>query len=98
MPKTLDKIINEEEFEKHHSKTKTARSQRDIFFVWTLLMTIAVIGSHFALNLSSPSVTGFVTATEDVTGSFTIMLYAVFALFVTILITAIIYTGITQKD
>lgn len=98
MTRTLDHIVDDTQFEKSYKKQNTARSQKDVFFIWLVLMFIAVFAAHFVLNFSGNTITGFVTATQDPAGNITALLYSMFAVFVVVLVTALIYTGITQKD
>ncbi len=93
-----NKIINEVELKKHHSHQIQIRSQKDIFFIWMLLMFISVIAAHFVLNFIPGSPTGFVTAAESPGTNTTILLGAIMVVCITILITALIYTGVTKKD
>jgi len=98
MARTLDHIIDEAQFERSYKEQNTSRSQRDVFFIWLVLMFIAVFAAHLVLNFSGATVTGFVTATADPTANVSVLLYSLFAVFIVVLITALIYTGITQKD
>jgi hypothetical protein len=98
MPKDLEYIVDDAQFEKHHSQQQEGRGQKDIFFVWILLVLISVIGSHFLLNFSGGSPTGYVTATQDAGENMTIGLYAMFVVFIVVLIVGLIYVGATHKD
>ena len=91
-------IVDEAEFIKHHEKQVESKSQKDIFFIWMLIVFISVIAAHFVLNLTGSSPTGFVTASESTTANTTILLGALLVVFVIILITGLIHIGITQKD
>jgi hypothetical protein len=91
-------IVNEEEFLKHHSEQVQSKSQKDVFFIWLLVIFISVIAAHFVINLAGSTPTGFVTATEDATQNITILFDALMVVFIVVLIVAIIYMGITQKD
>ncbi|MBU1198767.1 MAG: hypothetical protein KKF46_06410 [Nanoarchaeota archaeon] len=95
---TLDGIVDKDKFLKHHSEQVGHRSQKDVFFIWTLIILISVIAAHFILNFSGSSPTGFITAAESTTGNISILLGAMLVVFVGILITALTYVGITKKD
>ena len=47
-----ESLINESDFHKHHKEQVHHRSQKDIFFIWLLLMFIAMLGSFFVLNFT----------------------------------------------
>ncbi|MFH0869966.1 MAG: hypothetical protein V1866_02830 [archaeon] len=98
MTRTLDHIIDEAQFERSYKEQNTTRSQKDVFFIWLVLMFMAVFAAHLVLNFSGTTVTGFVTATAGPAGNATTLLYSLFAVFIVVLVTALIYTGITQKD
>nr|MCK4930365.1 hypothetical protein [Nanoarchaeota archaeon] len=91
-------IINESEFLRHHEKQVERKSQKDVFFIWMLIIFISVIAAHFILNFTGSSPTGFVTATQSTTTNATLLIRALFIGFVIIMITALIYIGITRKD
>lgn len=91
-------MINQDTFVKHHLEQVQSRSQKDIFFIWMLLVFISVIAANFVLNLTGGSPTGFVTATGGDPGNTTLLLGSIMVLFVVVLITGLIYSGITQKD
>ena len=91
-------IVDEAEFIKHHEKQVESKSQKDIFFIWMLIVFISVIAAHFVLNLTGSSPTGFVTAAESTTTNPSILLGALLVVFVIILITGLIHSGVTQKD
>jgi uncharacterized membrane protein YhaH (DUF805 family) len=93
----MEKIVDEEKFFEDHRLQIHDRAQKDIFFIWMLVMFISVLGAYFVLNLGA-SPTGFVTANQDMTGNMTLLLGAFMLLFIVVLITALIYFGITQKD
>ena len=88
----------EAEFEKHHKKQVESKSQKDIFFIWMLIVFISVIAAHFVLNIAGGNPTGFVTAADNPATNTTILLGSIFIVFVTVLITAIIHINITKKD
>lgn len=94
----MEKIVDEKKFHSDHKSLIHHRAQKDIFFIWLLVMFIAVISAYFVLNLAGSSPTGFVTANEDPAESLVLLLSAFMLLFVVILITALIYFGITKKD
>jgi len=94
----MEKIVDEKKFFSDHKLQIHHRSQKDIFFIWMLIMFISVISAYFVLNLGSNSPTGFVTASENATENLTLLLSAFMVVFVVVLITALIYTGITKKD
>ena len=91
-------IINEFMFKKHHAKQIESRSQRDIFFIWMILIFISVIAAHFVLNFTASSPTGFITAAQNPDANTTLLFAAFLVVFIVILITGLVYTGITQKD
>jgi uncharacterized membrane protein YhaH (DUF805 family) len=94
----MEKIVDEKKFFTDHKKQVHHRAQKDIFFIWLLVMFISVISAYFVLNMGAGSPTGFVTANEDPEANLTLLLSAFMVLFVVVLITALIYIGITQKD
>jgi uncharacterized membrane protein YhaH (DUF805 family) len=94
----MEKIVDEKKFFESHRLQIHDRAQKDIFFIWMLVMFISVLGAYFMLNLGTGSPTGFVTASQDITGNMTLLLGAFMLLFIVVLITALIYFGITQKD
>ena len=94
----MEKIVDEEKFHADHKSLIHHRAQKDIFFIWMLVMFISVLGAYFMLNLGTGSPTGFVTANQDMTGNMTLLLGAFMLLFIVVLITALMYFGITQKD
>jgi hypothetical protein len=98
MAPSLDFIIDDEEFKRHHSKQVHHRSQKDIFFIWMLIVFISVIAANFILGLASGSPTGFVTAETSTTTDATIILGSMMLVFVMTLMVALVYTGITKKD
>jgi F0F1-type ATP synthase membrane subunit a len=98
MARLLEHIVDEEEFMKHHEQQVQKRSQRDVFFIWMLIIFISVLAAHFILNITGSTPTGFVTAAENPTANVTILLGAMLLVFVVILIGGLVYTGITKKD
>jgi hypothetical protein len=94
----MEKIVDEKKFFSDHKKQVHHRAQKDIFFIWLLVMFISFISAYFVLNLGAGSPTGFVTASEDPEANLTLLLCAFMVFFVGILITALIYNGITKKD
>lgn len=74
------------------------RKHHDVFFIWLVLMFIAVIGAHFVLNVTQGIPTGYVTAQENPVENMTLLLQAMLVLFVTILIVGITHEVITHKD
>ena len=92
------KMIHQNSFVKHHLEQVQSRSQKDVFFIWMLMIFISVVAAHFVLNLTGGSPTGFVTAAQGATGNTTLLLGALMVVFVVILITGLIYVGVTQKD
>lgn len=90
--------INEEKFLENHKKQVQSKSQKDIFFIWILIIFISVIAAHFILNFTGSSLTGFVTAAQDTTTNMTILIGALLVVFIIILITALIHMEITKKD
>ena len=94
----MERIVDEKKFFRNHKLQIHHRSQKDIFFIWMLIMFISVISAYFVLNLGVGSPTGFVTANEDPEANLTLLLSAFMVVFVVVLITALIYNGITQKD
>ena len=95
---TLVGIVNKEKFFQHHSKEIQPKSQKDVFFIWMLIMFISVISAHFILNFAGGLPTGFITAAESTTGNISILLGAILVVFVGVLITALVHIGITKKD
>jgi uncharacterized membrane protein YhaH (DUF805 family) len=98
MARTLDHIVDDADFEKNYKNQESPRGQRDIFFIWIVLVLISVVGAHFILNLAGGGITGYVTAKEDPVGNVTIMLQAIFVLFIAVLVVALVYFGVSQKD
>jgi len=94
----MDRVVDEKKFFANHKLQVHHRSQKDIFFIWLLVMFISVIGSFFVLNLGTGMPTGFVTASENSQENITLLLDAFMVVFVVVLITALMYFGITQKD
>jgi hypothetical protein len=97
MVRTLDHIVDEAEFEKNYKSQASPRAQKDVFFIWMVLMVLSVVGAHFMLNVSGSSMTGYVTATQDPVENVTIMLDSMFVLFITILVGALIFIGVNQR-
>jgi uncharacterized membrane protein YhaH (DUF805 family) len=91
-------IVNESEFARNHSLQIHSRAQKDIFFIWILIMLISVISAHFILNLAGGSPTGFVTAAENAEDNLAMLLGALMVFFIVVLITALVYTGVTKND
>ncbi|MBW2990849.1 hypothetical protein KY348_04035 [Candidatus Woesearchaeota archaeon] len=91
-------LIDEVKFRTHHKKQVHHRSQKDIFFIWMIIVFISVISAHFVLNFTGSTPTGFVTATQNTMGNVTLLLGALLVVFVIVLITGVIYVGITRKD
>jgi len=99
MAQTLDHIIDQHEFVKHHQEQVEHRSQKDVFFIWMMIVLLSVIAAHFILNFTpSSSPTGFVTADQDPVSNISFLLGAMMVTFVTILIIGLVYVGITRKD
>jgi hypothetical protein len=98
MAEEVENIVDESEFLKHYSEQVESKSQKDIFFIWLLIMFISVIAAHFVLNFTGSSPTGFVTATQNPTENITLLFDAMMVVFVVVLITALIYMGISKKD
>jgi len=91
-------IVDEEKFIEHHEKQVQSKSQRDIFFIWMIIIFISVIAAHFVLNFTGGSPTGFVTATESPTANINLLMGALLVVLIGIMITGLIYTGVTQND
>jgi len=91
-------LVDETKFAQHHAKQVESRSQKDIFFIWMLIILISVIAAHFVLNFTGSSPTGFVTAAKSPSDNTVILFGALLVVFVVVLITGIIYIGITQND
>ena len=94
----MDKIVDEKKFFMNHKEQVQHRAQKAIFFIWMLIMFLSVISAYFVLNMGVGSPTGFVTASQDPEANLTLLLSAFMVVFVVVLITALIYNGITQKD
>ena len=60
----MDKHIRFDEFEKRHNEQVEARSQKDVFMIWAILMFLAVIAAHFLLHMTL-SPTGYILATPE---------------------------------
>lgn len=90
--------IDEQEFMRKHYHQIRHRSQKDIFFIWMVIVFISVIAAHLVLNLTGGSPTGFVTAEEDSSSNMLILLGSLFVAFISCLITAIVYIGISKND
>ena len=91
-------IADESDFKRNHLEQTHHRSQRDVFFIWMLIMFISVLGAHFMLNFMGGSPTGFVTAAESPTDNAILLLGAFLVLFVVIMIVGLIHIGITKRD
>lgn len=92
------RLFDENKFFRHHGKQVQSKSQKDVFFIWMLIMFISVLAAHFILNFTGSSPTGFVTAAESVTGNTTLFLGALLVVFVVIMIIAVIHFGLTKRD
>lgn len=91
-------LFDETKFLKHHTAFRESKSQKDVFFIWMLIMFISVVAAHFILNFTGGSPTGFVTAAQSTIANTSLFLGALLVVFVVILIIAIIHIGITKKD
>ena len=91
-------MISENDFVKHHLEQVQSGSQKDIFFIWMLLVFISVIAANFVLNLTGSTPTAFVTVSGANSGNTSLFLGSIMVLFVVVLITGLVYCGITQKD
>lgn len=91
-------IVNEEEFNKHHEEQVDKKSQKNIFFIWLLIIVISVLAAHLVLNFAPGSPTGFVTAAQSPETNIIILFSAFLVVSVGVLITAVIHKGITRKD
>jgi len=98
MALSLEHIIDEAEFVRHHQAQVQSRSQKDVFFIWLLIVFISVIAAHFVLNFTGGSPTGFVTASESPVDNAVLLLGAMMVTFVVVLIVGLVYSGITKKD
>jgi hypothetical protein len=98
MVKAYESIVDESEFFRLHSEQVQSRSQKDIFFVWLLIVFISVIAAHFVLNFTGSSPTGFVTASQNPGANITLLFDSFMVVFIVVLITALIYMGIGKKD
>ena len=94
----MESIVDEKEFIKHHQAQVESRSQKDVFFIWMLIIFISVIAAHLVLNFTGSSPTGFVTAATNPTDNSVLLFGALLVVFIVILITALIYIGITKND
>jgi hypothetical protein len=94
----LESIIDEHEFIQNHQHQVDRRSQKDVFFIWLVIVFLSVIAAHFVLNITGSSPTGFVTAAQDFNSNAFLLLGALMVSFVVILIVGLVYTGITKKD
>jgi len=90
--------VDEEEFLKNHQNQIRKQSQKDVFFIWMLIIFISVIAAHFVLNITGGTPTGFVTANESFDTNLIILLGALFVAFVVVLVAGLVYSGVTQRD
>ncbi|KYK25288.1 hypothetical protein AYK26_02290 [Euryarchaeota archaeon SM23-78] len=91
-------LVDEEKFIKHHEEQVESKSQKDVFFIWMLIVFISVLASHFMLNFTGSTPTGFVTAAESITGNATLLLGSLLVMFAVIMITAVIHFSTVRKD
>jgi hypothetical protein len=82
----------------HHKEQQQKGSQKDIFFVWMVLMTIAVIGSNFLLEVGTGSPTGMVVASLGEEIQLNILLGSIMILLIAVLIGIISYKFATKKN
>jgi uncharacterized membrane protein YidH (DUF202 family) len=94
----VEKIVDEEKFNMHHAEQISPRSQKDVFFIWLLIIFISVIAAHFVLNMTDAFMTGFVTAAENPSENIILLLDAFMVVFVVVLMVGLMYNGITKKD
>jgi len=94
----LESIIDEHEFLRYHRHQVESKSQKDVFFIWLLIVFISVIAAHFILNFTGGSPTGFVTADQNPAENLTLLLESFMMVFVVVLIVGLAYVGITKKD
>ena len=90
--------INPDEFLAKHPEQVQEKSQKDIFFIWMVLMFIAVFAAHFVIATIGGSPTGFVTVAGSATDSGTMLLGSLMVTFITVLIVGIVHVGITKRD
>ncbi|MBN2142544.1 hypothetical protein JW711_04400 [Candidatus Woesearchaeota archaeon] len=75
------------------------KPHHEVFFIWVIIMFIAVIGAHFFLNMGlGDAITGYVTVEENPFDNLTLLLDAMAVLFITILIIGMAYETITHSD
>jgi hypothetical protein len=99
MSKTLDNVVDDIEFERDHKSEISPRSQKDVFFIWILIVMISVIGANFAINFSDAGgITGFVIAGSGNEGNYILLFSSVFVALIVVLIIGLIHHGLTQKD
>lgn len=96
--KDLDKLVKDSDFVKHHQEQVQHRSQKDVFFIWMIIIFISVLAAHFVLNFTGGLPTGFVTAAEDPANNAILLLGAFLVVFIAVMITGLVYVGVTQKD
>jgi hypothetical protein len=90
--------FDEKEFLKKHYKQVRPGAQKDVFFIWMLIVFISVIAAHFLLNLTGGSPTGFITASESSGSNLVILLGALFVAFISCLVAGLVYVGIGKND
>lgn len=91
-------IVDQDKFDEHHKKQVHHRSQKDIFFIWLLLIFISVITAHFVLNFLGVSPTGYVTAAQSTADNTILLLGSMFVVFIVILIVGLVHVGVSQRD
>jgi len=92
------RAVSDEEFAQRHNNQIERKSGKDVVLFWFALMFLAVVGAHFMLNISPQTPTGFVTAEENALENLTLLVNAMFVLFVAILIGILGHRGITRHD
>jgi hypothetical protein len=95
--KAVAKIVKEEEFNAHHSVQVERRGERDVFFVWLVLMFVSVVSAHFILNFTPGTPTGYVTAAESPVENLTMLVDSFFVLFVALFVGLLGHLGISKN-
>jgi hypothetical protein len=90
-------VVDESEFARRHNERIERRGDKDVFFIWIILMFISVVGAHFVLNFASASPTGYVTAAQDAVENVTLLVESLFVLFVALFIGLLGHVGILRR-
>ncbi|MBN2459516.1 hypothetical protein JXB28_04500 [Candidatus Woesearchaeota archaeon] len=90
--------VDMKEFLKSHDKNVRPGAQKDVFFIWMIIVFISVIAAHFVMNIAGGTPTGFITASESSGSNLVILLGALFVAFISCLVTGLVYIGIGKND